>query len=152
MKKVQIMKFIPSKPVIYIATAILVAIPTLSHAWQGNGWHGGGWGYGYGAAGFALGLGVGALAAAPYYNNAYYGGYYGGYPYPGVAYAYPPQVSYVMAPVSAPAAAPAQVATASQSSTPAVWYFCEKTNAYYPYVNSCAEGWKTVPALPPKNP
>jgi hypothetical protein len=28
------------------------------------------------------------------------------------------------------------------------WYFCTTANAYYPYVSTCAEGWKAVPAVP----
>lgn len=35
-----------------------------------------------------------------------------------------------------------------QQTAPAVWYFCEAVQAYYPYVNSCPTGWKTVPAVP----
>ena len=29
------------------------------------------------------------------------------------------------------------------------WYFCASSNGYYPYVPSCPDGWKTVPATPP---
>jgi hypothetical protein len=29
------------------------------------------------------------------------------------------------------------------------WYFCTSANGYYPYVPSCPDGWKTVPATPP---
>jgi hypothetical protein len=29
------------------------------------------------------------------------------------------------------------------------WYYCDSAEAYYPYVNSCAEGWREVPATPP---
>jgi LTXXQ motif family protein len=29
------------------------------------------------------------------------------------------------------------------------WYFCASSNAYYPYVPTCADGWKAVPATPP---
>jgi hypothetical protein len=28
------------------------------------------------------------------------------------------------------------------------WYFCASSNSYYPYVSSCPEGWKAVPATP----
>lgn len=45
----------------------------------------------------------------------------------------------VPAPAPAPAAAPA----------PQSWYYCEASRAYYPYVSSCAAGWKQVPATPP---
>lgn len=29
------------------------------------------------------------------------------------------------------------------------WYYCDSARAYYPYVESCAEGWRAVPAAPP---
>lgn len=32
------------------------------------------------------------------------------------------------------------------------WYFCTSANAYYPYVSSCPEGWKEVPATPNPEP
>jgi hypothetical protein len=28
------------------------------------------------------------------------------------------------------------------------WYYCEASGAYYPYVATCAGGWKVVPATP----
>jgi len=28
------------------------------------------------------------------------------------------------------------------------WYYCEASGAYYPYVSTCAGGWKQVPATP----
>ena len=31
---------------------------------------------------------------------------------------------------------------------PPVWYYCQSSQTYYPYVQSCQEGWKTVPATP----
>lgn len=29
-----------------------------------------------------------------------------------------------------------------------VWYYCESSRNYYPYVSACPEGWRTVPAQP----
>lgn len=29
------------------------------------------------------------------------------------------------------------------------WYYCDSARAYYPYVESCPEGWRAVPAVPP---
>jgi hypothetical protein len=43
---------------------------------------------------------------------------------------------------------PPSVATAPPF--PQVLYFCPETNAYYPYVKSCANGWQAVPATPPQ--
>jgi hypothetical protein len=28
------------------------------------------------------------------------------------------------------------------------WYYCEASRSYYPYVSTCADGWKQVPATP----
>ncbi|MBL8452839.1 MAG: hypothetical protein JNK97_08835 [Zoogloea sp.] len=44
-------------------------------------------------------------------------------------------------PVVAPAAPAAQN-----------WYYCDSAKAYYPYVESCAEGWRAVPSTPPATP
>jgi hypothetical protein len=30
-----------------------------------------------------------------------------------------------------------------------IWYYCDSTRSYYPYVRSCAAGWRTVAAYPP---
>ncbi|HEY6896058.1 MAG TPA: hypothetical protein VI279_02255 [Rhodocyclaceae bacterium] len=57
------------------------------------------------------------------------------YPYPTPYYQPPP----IYVPQAQPGPAPA----------PAVWYYCDSTQSYYPYVPSCAEGWRTVPATPP---
>ena len=31
---------------------------------------------------------------------------------------------------------------------PPVWYYCASSQTYYPYVQSCQEGWRVVPATP----
>lgn len=90
-----------------------------------------------------------------YYQGSYYqGGYYGGYanygggwyqpwPYAGYGTVYSePVIIHESPPVVVAPAAPAQP-------QPAVWYLCKSVNAYYPYVESCPEGWATVPAVPP---
>ncbi len=30
-----------------------------------------------------------------------------------------------------------------------MWYYCDASRTYYPYVSSCAEPWRAVPAAPP---
>ena len=96
----------------------------------GGGWrpaaYGPGWGrgYGYGYGGGWRGNWVGA-------------GYYG---YPQAAYYAPPVVAYV---------APPQPLVLASQPQPAVWYFCEATGNYYPYVQECASGWQTQSATPP---
>ncbi|HKA43323.1 MAG TPA: DUF6515 family protein [Burkholderiales bacterium] len=99
------------------------------------------------------------VAGAPYYyaNDAYYVAAPGGY-----AIAEPPGVP-AEAPVQAPppvAGAPVQspppVAAAPRAEPapgnppPAMWYYCESAQGYYPYVSECREGWRPVPATPPR--
>ncbi len=31
---------------------------------------------------------------------------------------------------------------------PPVWYYCQSSQTYYPYVQTCQESWKVVPASP----
>jgi hypothetical protein len=35
-------------------------------------------------------------------------------------------------------------------STTQYWYYCPDSNAYYPYVSSCASDWQAVPTVPPQ--
>ena len=82
------------------------------------------------------------VAGAPYYyaNDVYYVQQPGGY-----AVAQAPadaQIAQTPPPAAAPAPAPAPA-----SST---WYYCESSKSFYPYVSQCAEGWKQVPATPPR--
>jgi Family of unknown function (DUF6515) len=89
-------------------------------------------------------------AGAPYYyaNDVYYTQAPGGYavvdPPAGMeeapqAQTAPPPAPPPQAPVAA-AAAPAAAA--------GTWYYCDSAKAYYPYVNECKEGWRSVPATP----
>jgi hypothetical protein len=32
------------------------------------------------------------------------------------------------------------------------WYYCDSARTYYPYVSSCPEGWRAVPATPSGTP
>jgi hypothetical protein len=100
-----------------------------------GGGYGGGHGGGWRPAAYGPGYGGG-------WGPGWRGGYYGpgyGFPYAGAYYA-PPVVSY---------AAPQQpMVLASQPQAP-VWYYCEASGQYFPYVQSCASGWQTQPAMPP---
>lgn len=100
----------------------------------GGGWrpaaYGPGWGRGYGYGGGWRGNWVGA-------------GYYG---YPQAAY-YAPPVAYAP-PVVAYVAPPQPMVLASQPQ-PVVWYYCETSGKYFPYVQECASGWQTQAATPP---
>jgi hypothetical protein len=79
----------------------------------------------------------------PAYSTVYVGA---------VPYYYANDVYYVQRPdgyevVDAPPSAPA--AAAAPQPPAGSWYYCESSRSYYPYVNQCPEGWKTVPATPP---
>lgn len=77
------------------------------------------------------------------------GGVY--YYYPGPIYPYPdpyvPGVVVTAPPVVVAPSAPAPTPVAPQT-LPNVWYYCEASKTYYPYVSECAGGWRTVPAQP----
>jgi len=129
-----------------ISTALLASIPIAANA--GNvGWNvsvGGGYGGGWRPAAYGPGYGPGWGAGwGPGWrgNWAYGGGYYGpyaGYYAPPVVYA--PPVAYLPPPQPMVLAAQPQ---------PAVWYYCEASGKYFPYVQDCPSGWQTQPATPP---
>lgn len=48
-----------------------------------------------------------------------------------------------------PAWAVPPAGTAPPAPVTPYWYYCEGARGYYPYVSTCAEGWKPVPATPP---
>ena len=82
------------------------------------------------------------IGGAPYYyaNDVYYTAAPGGY-----AVAQPP-----MDPTTQ-AAAQAAPAPGAPGGAPAGgnWYYCDSSKTYYPYAQSCPEGWRSVPATPP---
>ena len=106
------------------------------HGWKGHGGHGG---HGWGGVGVTIGVG-------PYwwpygYSYGYPYGYSYGYPY-GYSYGYPytytPPV-YVQ---------PSQQLSIQPPSSPPVWYYCDDPQGYYPYVQQCPGGWRTVAPSP----
>jgi hypothetical protein len=89
------------------------------------------------AARVVVGFGFGVpVVPAPWY-----------YAPPPVVYA-PPPVVYAPPPVavSPPVAVAPQPAYVSQPTQN--WYYCDNPRGYYPYVASCASGWRQVPAQP----
>jgi hypothetical protein len=38
----------------------------------------------------------------------------------------------------------------AQPSPPSYWYYCEESQAYYPYVPQCPGGWRQVLPTPPR--
>lgn len=76
-----------------------------------------------------------------YYSAAPGGGYMVTAPPTGIPVE--PESAATPPPPAAPAAPPAPAPAAG------TWYYCESAKAYYPYVGSCAEDWRKVPATPP---
>ena len=82
------------------------------------------------------------VGAAPYYyaDDVFYEQTEGGY-----AVVAPP-AGYVEQGDVPPAQAAVPAVPQAGS---AMWYYCESSKTYYPYVSECKEGWKEVPATPP---
>ena len=134
----------------------LLALPVASQAqhrgpgWHGdirrfqhhdyNVWRGGGWRHGY----YGGRMGWWWVTGGMYY-------YYPQpvYPYPDP---YTPPVVVMQPQISAPVVvaepAPAQPPVQSAPAAPQVWYYCEPSQTYYPYVATCTAPWKMVPATP----
>ena len=134
---------------IFAVGSLLALVPTLTQA--GNvGWAvsvGGGYGgYGGGWRPAAYGPGWGG-GWGPGWRGSYYGPSYG-YPYAAAYYA--PPVVYAAPPVVAYAAPQQPMVLASQPQAP-IWYYCEASGQYFPYVQSCPSGWQTRPAIPPSS-
>jgi hypothetical protein len=93
------------------------------------------------------------IGGAPYYyaNDVYYAQAPGGY----AVATLPPGAVPVPGPVvqpQAPVAPPPQAGAAPNGpgqTAPGTWYYCESAKSYYPYVSTCNEGWRSVPASPP---
>jgi hypothetical protein len=62
---------------------------------------------------------------------------------PRVVHAQPVYVTPAPVVVAPPPPQPIQA-----QNLPPVWYYCQSSQTYYPYVQSCQEGWKTVPTTP----
>jgi len=134
-----------------LATASLCMLAPMTAQAANVGWavsvgggHGGGYGGGWRPAVYGPGWGGNW---GPAWRGAYYGPGYG-YPY-GAAY-YSSPVVYTAPPVMTYAAPQQPMVLASQPQ-PAVWYYCETSGQYFPYVQSCASGWQTQPAIPPSS-
>lgn len=122
MKKLQLL--------LLLIITVLSVSNVSAHGYGYGRFHGGGWG------GPRFGVGIN-LGPYPFYGPAY----------PGYAYPYygPTVVPVTPAPIIIQEQVPTYIQPAQAATN---WYFCQSTNTYYPYVNECAEGWKTVPSQP----
>jgi len=87
------------------------------------------------------------VAGVPYYyaNNAYYVTAPGGF-----AVAAPPAVAAAPSEMAPPPPAPPAPSAPAAAPSAGTWYYCESSRTYYPYVQECKEGWRQVPAAPPR--
>ena len=111
---------------------ILMVTSISSLAQARDHWYGPRWG---------IGINVGPYPYYPYY-----------YPY-GYMPAYPYASPYVVqqAPIVIQQDSPQVVLPTPSTGAPTpknVWYFCQQSNAYYPYVTTCAQGWKEISPTP----
>jgi len=73
------------------------------------------------------------------------------YFYPQPVYPYPdPYTPPVTVINQQPAPVVAQPAQVQPQQSAQLYYYCDSAKGYYPYVPSCAEGWRAVPAQPPQ--
>jgi hypothetical protein len=132
---------------IFLTTIGLCTLAPMT-AQAGNvGWAvsvGGGYGGAWRPAAYGPGWGGGW---GPAWRSGYYGPAYG-YPY-GAGY-YSPPVIYSAPPLLTYATPPQPMVLAAQPQPP-IWYYCEASGQYFPYVQSCASGWQTQPAIPPSS-
>jgi hypothetical protein len=101
--------------------------------WGGWGWGGWGWGVGWSPGWWGPGF-WGWSVGAPVVITPSVSG----------AWVLPPSASTVFIERET------EVAPAAAPSPQLWWYWCESSRAYYPYVETCAEGWRRVePRTPP---
>lgn len=126
--------------------AMLIGCSASGVAWAQRGHFSGGHSSGGrhfgGHANFGVYIGPGF--GWPWYYGPYYSPYYYPYNYYPPAVASGPQVYVEQENV---VAAPVPQAPAQQPGS--WWYFCQKTQSYYPYVKECPGGWQKVAPQPP---
>jgi outer membrane protein OmpA-like peptidoglycan-associated protein len=121
-----------------IAVAVMAVLISAGTVTAGGGWHGGGhWhgGWGWGWPYYGLGFATGAFLSYPY-------SYYPYYPY----YSYYPYYPYAYAQTYSPS--PRVIVRERKPAMDTWYYYCRKSNAYYPYVRRCPGGWEKVPIVP----
>src|SRR6266550_4132021 len=100
-----------------------------------------------------IALAAGALTASSAFAWHHGGprvsfGFNFGFPVWGAPYYAPPY--YYPAPVAVAPAAPLIYVERSEPAPQqqGMWYYCEQSRGYYPYVTECPRGWRAVPPAP----
>jgi len=132
----------PAMAAIFLFGALLCSSAWAGPGGHGGGGHGGGSGHGgfHGGGGYHGGGFHGRGRGGIFIGGAGYWGYG-----PGLyGYSYPYSYYYDDGDVVVP-----QGAIVS-SPPPALWYFCDNPQGYYPYVKECSTPWRAVtPDVPP---
>ncbi|MDR2240936.1 MAG: hypothetical protein LBE33_10900 [Zoogloeaceae bacterium] len=122
-----------------LTLALLGALLSAAPAWARGGHHGG-----YRGHGPRVGVGIGMYFGYP--------GWYGAppmYRY-GPSYYYPPSYYYSPPVVVQPEPVYIERSMPSAPQADAVWYYCNESRTYYPYVKTCPGEWQRVlPGAPP---
>ena len=122
---------------IALSLAVLLGVAVTADAFARGRHHHGGHHHRHGGVGFGLFIGAPAFG---YYPSPYYYPPYSPYYYPQtVVVPSSPPVYVEQSQVDAPAPTQPQAG---------YWYYCRQSNAYYPYVEQCADPWERVPPRP----
>lgn len=140
------------------AASVAIGLLTVCEPADARGSHGHGYRHGP-----SVNFSFGYWGGPGYWGPGYWGpGYWGSGWGPGWGYWGPPAVVYapsVIVPqeprvwveseqVSSASPLPAPQAPSVEPNTQQWWYWCASSRSYYPYVNSCAEGWQRVAPQP----
>jgi hypothetical protein len=129
---------------------VLVAFDTLAARGGGSsGGRGGGHGGGHAAS---FGGHSGHFAGGGHFVPRFRTSVFIGVPLYAPFYFYPPPPPYFYDVAPALAPAPAYIEQFPGQTVPqqaSYWYYCSSSNAYYPYVKDCPEGWQQVAPQPP---
>jgi len=94
----------------------------------------------------------GPIGNPGYWHHGYHNGNLGWWWVAGATWLFYPQPVYPYPPVVVQQVPEPAVAQPAPQPAAQNWYYCDSANAYYPYVQSCSEGWRSVPATPPTGP
>jgi hypothetical protein len=122
-----------------VALLVISAVPGTAgrggHGFKGHGFSG----HGFRGSHWSRGTRVFIRPSIIVPFGAYGGPYWEPYAYPPVVVAPAPRV-YVQ---------PSPPVVAQLPPPPQYWYYCDASQAYYPYVQQCPGGWRPVTPTPP---
>ncbi|WP_374482734.1 hypothetical protein [Zoogloea sp.] len=104
-------------------------------------------GHAHGPGGFAGPRGP--IGSPGYWHHGHHDGRWGWWWVAGATWLFYPQPIYPYPPVVVQQSPEPVVVQPAPQPVAQNWYYCDSAKAYYPYVQSCAEGWRSVPATPP---